>query len=69
MEPGLGGGVVDLPTVSDNPADGGDGEMRPQRVRIMGSSSGCVMLKNPFSDTSITLRHCSRLMPAMGASS
>jgi hypothetical protein len=43
--------------------------MRPHRVRIMGIKSGCVTLKNPFSDTSMTLCHCSRVMPAIGASS
>ena len=38
--------------------------MRPQRVRIIGSSSGCVTLKKPFSDTSITRDHCAGFMPA-----
>ena len=35
--------------------------MRPQRVRIIGSSSGCVTLKKPLSETSITL------VPLLGA--
>jgi hypothetical protein len=43
--------------------------MRPQRDRIIGISSGCVTLKNPFRTTSMTRVHCSRRMPAIGASS
>src|SRR5690554_1019563 len=43
--------------------------MRPQRVRAIGSSSGWVTLKKPCSETSMTRRHCSADMPAIGASS
>src|SRR5438876_3696150 len=43
--------------------------IRPQRVPIMGSSSGCVALKKPLTDTSITLCHCVALMPGSTASS
>ena len=43
--------------------------MRPQRVRIIGSVSGWVTLKKPFSDTSITRCHCASCMPGNTASS
>ncbi len=43
--------------------------MRPQRVRIIGSSSGCVTLKKPLSETSMTRDHCSCRMPGITASS
>ena len=43
--------------------------MRPQRVRIIGSSSGWVTLKKPLSETSMTRDHCSRRMPGITASS
>ena len=43
--------------------------MRPQRVRIIGSSSGWVALKKPLTDTSITRCHCAALMPGITASS
>jgi len=43
--------------------------MRPQRLLIIGISSGCVTLKNPFSVTSITLVHCSGRIPGITASS
>jgi hypothetical protein len=43
--------------------------MRPQRVRSIGISSGCVTLKKPFSDTSITLCHCSPRIAGNTASS
>src|SRR5688500_9612640 len=42
--------------------------MRPQRVPIIGSSSGLVTLKKPCSETSSTLFHCSPDIPAIGAS-
>jgi hypothetical protein len=43
--------------------------MRPQRVRSMGSTSGCVTRKKPCSDTSITRCHCAGFMPGNTASS
>ena len=43
--------------------------IRPQRVRIIGSISGCVTLKKPLSETSMTRCHCSALMPGNTASS
>src|SRR5215831_20029758 len=43
--------------------------IRPQRVRIIGSSSGWVALKKPLTDTSITRCHCAALIPGSTASS
>jgi hypothetical protein len=43
--------------------------IRPQRVAIIGRSSGRTVLKKPLSETSITPRHWASAMPAMGASS
>ena len=43
--------------------------IRPQRVRIIGMTSGCVTLKKPFSETSMTRCHCSARMPGKTASS
>ena len=43
--------------------------MRPQRVRSIGSSSGCVTRKKPCSETSMTRCHCSARMPGNTASS
>ena len=40
--------------------------MRPQRVRIMGRSSGWVALKKPLTDTSITWCHCAALIGNKG---
>src|SRR5882672_8090932 len=43
--------------------------MRPQRVPIIGIKSGCVTLKNPLRETSITRDHCSGRIPGITASS
>ena len=43
--------------------------MRPQRVRIIGITSGCVTLKKPSSETSMTRCHCSRRIAGKTASS
>ena len=66
----LGGGVVDLTLVAGECRHRRRcSRMRPQRVRSIGSSSGCVTRKKPLSDTSITLCHCSGRMPGNTASS
>ena len=43
--------------------------IRPHRRPIIGISNGCVTLKNPFNDTSMTLLHCARRIPGSTASS
>ena len=70
VERALGRGVVDLAACCRSSAATDDTlTMRPQRVRIIGITSGCVTLKNPLTETSMTRATARRASPGNTASS